>query len=72
MGQERSENRFQVLSPIDLNRICIGYAGYVPGVKSENMYGKTFGKTTFTSSTGEYSKGIDQESHEKFKSVAAE
>jgi hypothetical protein len=27
-----------------------GYGGYIPGVKSENVYGKTYGKTTFASS----------------------
>ena len=27
-----------------------GYGGYIPGVKSENVYGRTYGKTTFQSS----------------------
>ena len=24
-----------------------GYGGYINGVRSENLYGKTYGKTTF-------------------------
>lgn len=25
----------------------LGYGGYINGVRSENLYGKTYGKTTF-------------------------
>jgi hypothetical protein len=25
----------------------IGYGGYINGVRSENLFGKTYGKTTF-------------------------
>lgn len=32
---------FQVLLNI------IGYGGYINGVRSENLFGKTYGKTTF-------------------------
>lgn len=28
-----------------------GYAGYIPGIRSENMFGKTYGKITFMSVT---------------------
>jgi hypothetical protein len=38
---------FQVL----IHHDCLGYQGFVPGIKSENLYGKTFGKTTLLSST---------------------
>jgi hypothetical protein len=27
--------------------INLGYGGYINGIKSENLYGKTYGKTTF-------------------------
>jgi hypothetical protein len=46
-----------------------GYGGYVPGVKSENVYGKTYGKTSFASSAHSFPKGIDQDPDVKFKSV---
>lgn len=46
-----------------------GYGGYVPAIKSENLYGKTFGKCTQQSSTGEYDKGIDLSAEKKFKST---
>lgn len=28
-----------------------GYAGYIPSKKSENLYGKTYAKVTYLSST---------------------
>ena len=27
-----------------------GYQGYVPGIKSENVFGQTYGKTSYASS----------------------
>ena len=32
--------------PGNLNLIS-GYGGYINGVRSENLFGKTYGKTTF-------------------------
>jgi hypothetical protein len=26
-----------------------GYGGYIPGIKSENVFGETYGKTSFAS-----------------------
>jgi len=43
-----------------------GYAGYIPGVKSENLYGQTYGKTTYSSSANEFHRGIDQPADIKF------
>lgn len=43
-----------------------GYAGYIQGVKSENIYGTTYGKTTYTSSAGTFQRGIDQSADQKF------
>ena len=47
----------------------LGYAGYVPGVKSENLYGQTYGKTSFTSSAGTFQRGIDQPAHVKYNTT---
>lgn len=39
--------------------IEIGYAGYIPGIRSENMFGKTYGKITYMSVTNDHHKGSD-------------
>ena len=36
-----------------------GYDGYIPQVRSENLYGKSFAKTTAKAINGEYEKGFD-------------
>ena len=46
------------------------YAGYIPGVKSENVFGETYGKTSFMSSNGDIMRGIDQPAGIKFSSMA--
>ena len=38
----------------------LGYGGYIPGIKSENVYGETYGKTTFASSAKTFNRGMDQ------------
>lgn len=48
-----------------------GYVGFVPGIKAENMFGKTYGKTTFKSSTGEFNRGLDLPQEKKFVSMNA-
>lgn len=37
----------------------VGYAGYIPGIRSENMFGKTYGKVTYMSVTNQHHKGSD-------------
>lgn len=49
-----------------------GYGGYVTGVKSENVYGQTFGKTSLASSGQTICRGIDLPVHEKFKTTSAD
>jgi len=46
-----------------------GYAGYIPGTKSENLFGQTYGKTTYTSSAGTFERGIDQPAHIKYNTM---
>ena len=43
-----------------------GYAGYVPQVKSENLYGKSFAKATGASINGEYLRGASPTKKERF------
>lgn len=49
-----------------------GYGGYVPGVKSENLYGKTYGKTSFSSAANDFNRGIDLPVNAKFATTTAE
>jgi hypothetical protein len=37
-----------------------GYAGFVPGVFAENLYAKTYGKTTLQAIKGNFAKGCEQ------------
>ena len=44
-----------------------GYAGYIPQVASENLYGKSFAKTTGKSINNEYSKGVTHPAKETYE-----
>jgi len=44
-----------------------GYKGYIPGIHSENLYGETYGKTTYKSSTNAFPKGLDVKPTYKYK-----
>ena len=44
----------------------IGYQGYVPSVKSENVYGLTYGKTSFQSNAKMIVKGMDLPPHLRY------
>jgi len=48
----------------------IGYAGYIPSVASENVYGVTYSKATQSSAESTIHKGMDQPSSIKFRSTA--
>ena len=48
----------------------IGYAGYIPGVASENCYGVTYFKATEHSANGTLTRGIDQPANIKYQSSA--
>lgn len=41
-------------------------------MKAENLYGQTFGKTSYKASTGEYPKGLDQSPELRYKSTIQE
>ena len=47
-----------------------GYQGYVPSIKSENVFGSTFGTTTKAQKEGTIKRGHDCENGERYKSVA--
>lgn len=47
----------------------VGYGGYVPGVKSENVFGQTYGKTSYASSAGTFHRGIDEPANIKYQTM---
>ena len=53
----------------NLTMFCVGYQGYVPGVKSENVFGESFAKTSGASGDGSIQRGFDLEPADKYKSV---
>ena len=47
-----------------------GYTGFISGVKSENVHGGTYGKTTMSSQMGTIHKGMTQPAALRFMSTA--
>lgn len=43
-----------------------GYGGYIPGIKSENVYGETYGKTSYASSAKTFVRGMEEPPHLKY------
>ena len=46
------------------------YQGFIPSVKAENLFGKTYGKITEMSALGSHNIGRDMPPDDKFKSIA--
>lgn len=46
-----------------------GYQGYVSGIKSENVFGETYGSTTQKSKEGAYPKGFDVSDGQRYGTV---
>jgi hypothetical protein len=44
-----------------------GYSGHVPGVYAENLYSRTYGKTTMEAVEGDFAKGCEQSPAEQYK-----
>ena len=49
-----------------------GYVGYIPAVKSENLYAKTYGKITENCNRGNFHKGIELPNDVKYTSTTKE
>ena len=48
-----------------------GYQGYVPNIKSENVFGSTYGKTTHGQKQGAYvATGFDTNDKDRYASVS--
>ena len=46
--------------------INLGYSGYVPSIKAENVFGESYGKTTGASVSGSIPQGFIQTPEEKY------
>ena len=47
-----------------------GYSGYVPQIKSENLFGKSFARATGAAINGEYNKGQSPPLDERFTTLS--
>ena len=64
------ENKFQVRNiKINLTWYLLGYCGYIPGIVSENVFGETYGKTSYASSAKTFGRGMDEPSHMKYNTT---
>jgi hypothetical protein len=59
MTMDKEIFQLEAMFQVSNSSLLKGYSGYVPAVKSENVFGSTFGKTSFKSATGDYHRGID-------------
>jgi len=66
-SQRNLESTFQVSVYPSINS-CLGYGGYVPSIKSENVFGQTYGKTSYAANSGQIVRGLDQPAHLRFNS----
>ena len=68
---KKPESIFQVsqIGFLQFMNLLLGYGGYVPGVKSENVFGQTYGKTSYQSSAGQFHRGIDEPANLKYQSL---
>ena len=66
------ESRFQVRIlnfQLFITYSISGYGGYIRGIKSENVFGETYGKTTYQSSAGEINRGVENPPHVKYSTT---
>jgi len=47
-----------------------GYTGFIPGIRSENVFSQTYTKNTAKSMANRITRGADQSSDKKFQSMA--
>ena len=69
-GQINQGGSYKVPGTVLVSEDWLGYAGYVPGVKSENVFGESFGKTSTLANNGGIQRGFDSVPEEKYKSMA--
>lgn len=71
-NKKSQESRSQVSILQDqllIQIIHIGYCGYIPGIVSENVFGETYGKTSYASSAKTFERGMDEPAHKKYNTT---
>ena len=70
---EKFHTIFQVSPPSERNvahlQFFLGYVGFVPGIKSENVFGATYGKTSLASAAGTFPRGYDDPVEQKYSTI---
>ena len=56
-------------SPSPNSISSLGYCGYIPGIVSENVFGETYGKTSYASSAKTFERGMDEPAHLKYNTT---
>ena len=65
------KNSAQYPNPYDNKKSQIpGYQGYVSGIKSENVFSQTYGRTTEASAQGLIQRGFDLPGEERYMTVS--
>jgi hypothetical protein len=54
----QKEENLSEFQQISTNGQIPGYVGYIPSIKPENLYGKTYGKITENCYNGRFNQGI--------------
>lgn len=52
-----------------LTSFPLGYVGYVPGIKSENVFGETYGKASFAANSGKINRGVEDPVEVKYSTL---
>ena len=64
--QKHIPGKFYFNDPLIIFHFDKGYQGYVPSVKSENLFGLTYGKTSYASNAKQIVKGMDLPPHQRY------
>ena len=68
LPESRSQVRLHTFKCLWIT-VLVGYAGYVPGIKSENVFGQTYGKTSYASSAQTFHRGVDEPANLKYNTI---
>jgi hypothetical protein len=68
----QKEENLSDFQQITANGQIPGYIGYIPSIKPENLYGKTYGKITENCYNGRFNQGIELPPSARFTSSVKE
>ena len=68
-GHQQSKIEEDVVQREPAKKHIPGYGGYIPGVKAENVFGKTYAKVTQMSGANKIHRGMDEPPAIKYGSM---